>query len=403
MATEGKTLTIKRAIQAPPAQVYRAFTNANGLREWLCDVASSVPRKGGRLYAFWNDGYVAAGEYVAVAPDKKAVFTWHGRGEPAPTRVAVSLAARKGGTQVTLTHSGIGGGKAWAGRYDEFAHAWEIGLENLQSVLETGVDLRISRRPMLGIWLGEEMNAELAAKLGAPVAQGVRLSGVVDGMGAQAAGLTKDDVIVGLAGKKITGHASFTPALQGRRAGDIVPVVFYRGGEKHATRFQLATRPMPDIPPTAQALADAVRALYAAGDAELDQCFEGVSDAQAAFCPAPGEWSAKHALAHLIVGERDGQAWIAEQVGSQERWADDYAGNVQARLDAVVAVYPTVPDLLAELRRCEGETLALLAALPDSLVARKGAYWRMAFALLQGNQHTLEHAAQIRAAIAAGR
>jgi uncharacterized protein YndB with AHSA1/START domain len=402
MATQGKTVTLRRVIQAPPAQVCRAFTNANGLREWLCDVATAVPRKGGRLYVYWDDGYYAAGEFVAVTPDKKAAFTWLGKGEPAPTRVEVALAARKGGTQVTLTHSGIGTGKAWAGRYEEFVHAWEVGLENLQSVLETGVDLRVVRRPMLGIWLGEEMNAELAAKSGLPVAYGVRLSAVIDGMGAQAAGLAKDDVIVGLAGKKVTGYASFTPALQGRRAGDIVPVTYYRGGEKRAARFQLASRPMPDIPATPQALAEAVRSSRAAGNAELDKCFEGVSEEQAAHCPAPGEWSAKHVLAHLIVGERGTQAWIVEQIGSQERWADDYAGNNQAQLDAVLTVYSGVPDLLAELRRCEAETQALLAALPDSLVARKGAYWRLAFALVQGNQHTLEHAAQIRAAIAAG-
>jgi len=43
----------------------------------------------------------------------------------------------------------------------------------------------------------------------------------------------------------------------------------------------------------------------------------------------------------------------------------------------LLAVYPTVADLLAELRRSAAETRAMVAALPDSFVARKGSYWRL--------------------------
>ncbi len=403
MAAKGKSLEFKQLIQAPAAQAYRAFTNAAALREWLCDVASVAPVKGGRVYLCWNAAYYTSGEFVSVVPGKKVVFTWHGRGEPAPTQVQVALAVRKTGTQVTLTHTGIGSGKAWAGRADVIARGWEVGLENLQSVLETGVDLRITRRPMLGIWLGGEIKPENAAKFGVPVARGVRLEGVIDGMGAQAAGLKANDVLVGLGGKKITGYASFGPILQGKNAGDVLSAVYYRDGEKRTARFQLSSRRLPEVPATPDGLASVLQRTYAEGDAELDQCFEGVSEEAASRQPAPGEWSARQVLAHLITGERDGHNWIGDQIGDQERWSDEYGGNVQARLDAVLAVYPTVPELLAEVKRSEAETVKLVAALPDEFVARKGSYWRLAVNLAQGNTHTHEHAGQIRAAIAAAK
>ena len=35
MAARTKTLTFKRTLSAPAQEVYRAFTNATALREWL--------------------------------------------------------------------------------------------------------------------------------------------------------------------------------------------------------------------------------------------------------------------------------------------------------------------------------------------------------------------------------
>ena len=141
----------KRTVNAPPAEAYRAFTRAVALREWMCDVATTDVRVGGRLYFWWNSGYYTSGEFTALEPDKEVAFTWHGRGEPGTTQVQVSFAATEGGTEVTLTHSGFGAGPEWDEPRQDSEHGWGIGLENLQSVLETGQDLRLVCRPMLGI------------------------------------------------------------------------------------------------------------------------------------------------------------------------------------------------------------------------------------------------------------
>lgn len=399
-----KHLKLKQIVNAPAAEVYRAFTNALVLREWFCDAAQTDPRKGGRVYLWWNSGYYTSGEFVALTPGKKVAFTWHGRREPGATRVQIAMAEKDHRTTVTLTHAGIGAGKAWAKATKEFEREWQSALENLQSLLETGQDLRIVRRPMLGINLGV-WNAEAAKKLGVPFTPGIRLDGIAAGMGAEKAGLQKEDVVVKMGSVKITGFASVSNVLQKHRAGDKLPIVFYRGGEKKTVTMELSRRPLPDVPPTAKGLADALRKLYDEYNNGLVDCFKGASEPEASFKPAPNEWSAKETLAHFIQGERFNYLRLSDLLNESERVYDNFDNfdNVQSPLDAIVHAFPTVSDLLTEYKRNLAETVSIIGALPDKFVAHKGTYWRVGSQLLQSSDHTRNHFEQIRKAIAAAR
>ncbi len=398
-------LKFEQTVGASAAQVYRAFTISSALREWFCDAALANPRPGGRLYFGWNSGYYASGEFTAVTENEAIAFTWHGRNEPATTQVDISLEPEGEGTRVTISHSGIGSGEAWAETIDQFKRGWEVGLENLVSVLETGQDLRFVRRPMLGITLGE-FNAEIAAELGVPVTAGMRLDGLVEGMGAQAAGLQKDDVIVGIEGAKVTDWPSLSNAVSVHRADDEVNVVFYRGAEKMSVQMVLSRRPLPEVPETAEALADAIRQIYAETDAELDGFLDSISEDEAAYQPAPDQWSVKQTLAHLIAGERGWPDWLSNMINDDEPWHDRFENPtvVPARLKATQAVFPTVSALVEELKRDEAETIAMLAALPSEFVARKGTYTRLCYYLLEmPGYHTRLHLDQMREAVAAAR
>ncbi len=268
------TLTLEQRIEASPAAVFHAFTNATALREWLCDAAMVVPRKDGRLHLWWTSGYHATGDFTKVVPGERVSFTWQGKGEPAPTRVRVALRPDGDGTVVELAHKGIGGGKKWAGAAAAIQRGWETGLENLSSVLETGHDLRFTRRPMLGI-LPDALTPEAAARLGVPIDKGILLGGVVEGMGAAAAGLQQGDVIVRIGKGKTRDGAGLQAALQGHRAGDEVEVVYYRGAEKAKATMTLSARPLEEPPATAAGLADAVSAAGEDFLARLAAAFEG--------------------------------------------------------------------------------------------------------------------------------
>jgi len=394
-----RIVKITLEVKAPASQVYEAFTNATLMRGWFSDVASVDAQNGKRLFLFWNSGYDVCGEYTSLEKDKSICFTWKGRGEPGASQVKIKLKSRRNKTLLTLIHRVPSVSLKWQKALAGFKEEWPNVLNNLVSVLETGQDLRITRRPMLGILSGD-FNPAVAEKLSIPVHEGIRLEGVVDGMGSQAAGLQKNDVIVGLDGKIIATYTDLSNVIQPHRAGDKIAVTFYRGSEKRSTTITLSPRVLPEIHTRADGLVEALRKLYTEIDSELAKCFEGVSEEQASHSPAAGEWSAKEVLAHLIHGERDNHSWINDMVSYQERVSDGYADNYSGRIKATAGVYKTYQELLKELSRNEAETVAMLAALPEDFLARKGSFWRLSYVLISSPQHAQGHYQQIRSAIA---
>ncbi len=395
-----QSLEYQRTVNAPVAEAYRAFTRATPLRDWLCDVALADARPGGRIYLWWNAGYYMAGEYTALEQDRLVAFTWMGKGEPAATQVEVRLQGRGQTTRITLSHRGIGEGEAWARARAEFERGWDAALENLQSLLEKGEDLRYTRRPMLGITL-EDFNAQIARKIGVPVDEGIRLTGAVPGFAAAKAGMQGNDVIVELSGKPTPDFPSLVAALQGKRAGDTVEVTFYRGQTRHTAPMILSSRVLPDIPPTPAGLAAALRQINVRLLGRLDALLSGVSEAEANRRPAPGEWSALEVVAHLIVAERETHSWLTDMINDDERFSDRYSDstNVSARLSALLAVHPTVRQLLETVHESLHETEGIVEALPDEIVAHRDSYWRIGHNLLQADQHWDEHMSQIKDAL----
>jgi uncharacterized protein YndB with AHSA1/START domain len=402
MSMETNPLSFNRIVHASPAETYRAFTNSTALREWMCDFATTAPRVGGRFYLAWNDGYYTSGEFKALEPEKLIVFTWHGRGEPAPSQVAVKLTLQDEDTAIDLKHTGLGEEPEWKQTREEIGKGWEYALENLSSIFATGEDLRLVRRPMLGITVSD-FDADIAKNLNIPVTEGIRLDTTIEGMSAAAAGLQKDDVIVGIDRQDASNWNNLANALQSHQAGDEVEVVFYRGPEKKTVTMKLSGRPIPEIPESPAELAQAISKIYAEGEKQLDELFEGVSEEQASFKPAPGEWSIKENLAHLIHSQRGWHTSISDLIEGQEAQYDDFGGNVQARVTATVAAYPTLKALREELRRSEKETVTMIAELPEKLVARKGSYWRLAYNLIEDKYHLPSHLDQMRAALDAAR
>jgi uncharacterized protein YndB with AHSA1/START domain len=397
------SLKFVHTLNTPASQVYRAFTNATALREWLCDTASVDPKPGGRFYIAWNGGYYASGEYVKLQADSEVVFIWSGRDDPSPTRVTLTLKSLdNGATTFSLEHTGLDNTPAWTKAKDEISRGWNEGLDNLMSILENGHDLRITRRPMMGVMFGD-FNKKKAEELGVPVSEGLRLDSTVDGSGAQKAGLRKNDVIVTFAGKPATDFNTVINQLQHKKAGESVEVGFYRGADKKHVEMELAARPLPEIPKTAKQFGEMLQKLFAESDAELKAALEGVSDAQAAHKLSPDEWSAMEVIAHLIHEQRDYHAWINDMVYSQERVSDGFGDNLPARISATAAVYDSKDAILEEFFRNEQETVYLVSHLSDDFIADKAGFWRVAFILLQTPFHTKDHTDQIKAAVGAAR
>jgi uncharacterized protein YndB with AHSA1/START domain len=385
MAAKAKSIKLERTVAAPAAQVYRSFTNAQALHEWWCDNAMIQPREGGILHVAWNSGSFLTGHYTELVQDKKIAFKVRAESDSDRSHVTVTLGGKNGNTALTLVDESDGAD--WIKSIKEIEAGWTEALDNLVSTLETGVDLRAANRPMLGMDIADFTD------------KGMMLNGVIEGTGAQSAGLTKGDVVQTINAVKMTAWSSIEEAMGSLRAGEKVKVAYTRAGQKRMAVVELSRRTMPDVPATPESLGEVVSKAYVEINKDLAQILRGVSDEKGGRPPRPGEWSAKHVLAHLIAVERDVHSWMTKVIAGTEAWQQEWEGNMRIRLDAVINAYPTLQALLQEFKRNQAETVALINALSQEFVDRKASYYRLATTLVNQPNHTREHLEQIKQSV----
>jgi membrane-associated protease RseP (regulator of RpoE activity) len=254
---------------------------------------------------------------------------------------------------------------------------------------------------MLGIILGDLVDEEKAPKLKLPISYGVILQGTIEGMGAEAAGLRGNDVIVSMNQQELKSYQDFAPAFRDCKAGDEVEVIFYRDGEKHTVPMELSRRQIPETPANAIELGEAAAKVYAEVAEERKALFEGITEEEASARPEPEEWSAKEILVHMLYSERWLHLAIASLLSGQR--VGGFANQLE--LIAALADSYTLEELLSELKRSEQVTVASIKALPEDFVTDKRRF--LGFAYSQTGQgfalHTRSHFDQIKAAIEAAR
>jgi hypothetical protein len=332
----------------------------------------------------------------------KVTLAWIGKDAPAATQVEVTLEPAGENTRVQIVQSGFGEGEDWDASRELAGEGWVTGLENLESIFDTGADLRITRRPMLGI-MGNDFNEEIAASIGVPVTEGARLAEAIEGMGAAKAGLKGDDVIVEMDGTSLRSIESLGPVVQRRKAGDVVSVVFYRGAEKQEVEMELMGRPIPELDLDPVAFAQSYREVGAEVIKDLKEALEGVSEAEAEIA-TEDNWSIKENLAHLVLGEEYNINLLTELVQDGE---SQYAGGGENRretLRAIVRTTPTIELLVQRLERAQEETCNMLEESQSVLAARKGVMWRLGSNWLHyPGGHEREHIEQMMRELALAR
>ena len=106
---------LRRRMSAPRDVVFQAWTDPEGLRQWMCpgDVISAEAtldlRVGGNfrlLMKSKTEEHVHTGTYQVVDPPAKLVFTWTARNQP-QTLVTVEFLDRGEETELVLIHEGF--------------------------------------------------------------------------------------------------------------------------------------------------------------------------------------------------------------------------------------------------------------------------------------------------------
>jgi len=381
-------------VSQPREAVFYAFTKGSMLSNWWCDWAF-VPPFGMRvLYMYWQTGFQAMGKFEEFEEPERLAFTWVDGDSPA-CNATVTLSESNGGTDVELLFTNITN----ENQAEQLEKHWRLGLENLASVLETGIDLRVARKPMLGVYLGELVTAQNADRYGTP--HGIIIEGTLPGLSAESAGLKSGDVLVEAAGQRLADYSDLTGILAGRTVGDVVDVTYMRDGERHTAAMELKPQQIVEVPRDPNELADRLAALYAQAREALNDVLDGVTEEQANAIVAPEEWTIRQIVAHLIAAERDEQTSISLVMdGSNDVF--NYNNNSLVRIEPLIRSYPTLPELVAAVARTQDETVEAVRRLPPEFVERRGAYDQLGRVLLfDAESHLGEHIEQIEKAKAA--
>ena len=134
------SLTIRRRLDAPPAQVYAAWTDLKRMVRWWgpgaaeAHFAEADPRVGGwfRVKFRTADGeeHDVRGIYREVVPNRRLVFTWAWRTMPERASL-VTVALQGEGTLLVLTHEQFFDESA----RDRHEYGWNAALDKLESYL----------------------------------------------------------------------------------------------------------------------------------------------------------------------------------------------------------------------------------------------------------------------------
>ena len=120
-------------IDAPPARVFRHFTDPARWAAGWGEGSTIDARPGGRLYVRYPNGVEAAGEVLALAPPSRVAFTYgYLKGSPAPgeSRVTITLERAARGTRLRLVHE-----FAEAAQRDHHVQGWRYQLSVFANVV----------------------------------------------------------------------------------------------------------------------------------------------------------------------------------------------------------------------------------------------------------------------------
>ena len=138
LASGTAKVVVTRRIEAPPAEVFAAWLDAEGMRQWMCPhpveeaKVTLDPRVGGRYRVDMIAGkeiFEHEGEYLVIDPPRRLSFTWISAATNRERSVVtIEFADRGGATDLVLTHERLPSedsaqrhSEGWTGIVDKLA------------------------------------------------------------------------------------------------------------------------------------------------------------------------------------------------------------------------------------------------------------------------------------------
>ena len=138
-AKTADAVEVEVRIAASPETVFDFFTDPDLMIQWMGGSVDIEPRPGGRFHCDIRSDAVISGEYIAVEPPSRVVFSWGWEGEdsvtpPGSSTVEVLLAADGDGTHLRLIHSDLPSEESAT----KHGHGWRHYLDRLATAATGG-------------------------------------------------------------------------------------------------------------------------------------------------------------------------------------------------------------------------------------------------------------------------
>jgi uncharacterized protein YndB with AHSA1/START domain len=207
------------AVPLPVGRVWRAFAETRERSQWEADPFEIEARPGGRVH--WRlPGVECEGRVLEVVPERLLRHS-EGSGPHQTTEVCVRLEPTEIGTQVTISHDGLGEGEEGAWAAASVDAGWSLALADLHVWLERGVPARRFVRR----WLDPGFR-------GPETAAGLVVGHVEPGGFAEGAGLRPGDLLLAVGGAPVTTHRELWALLKAHGPGAQLGVEYLRGRER---------------------------------------------------------------------------------------------------------------------------------------------------------------------------
>jgi uncharacterized protein YndB with AHSA1/START domain len=135
------TFTVTRRLEATPARVWNAVTDAALLRRWLVSWTDFEPRPGAPFTLLWDSYGEIRGLVVELVPGEWIRYSWDLPELDAPTEVTMRVrpdAKQPGLCEIEVTHAGWGDGPLWDLHRGIMEGAWIVVLAVLDFYLRHG-------------------------------------------------------------------------------------------------------------------------------------------------------------------------------------------------------------------------------------------------------------------------
>ncbi len=369
--------------------VFDSFITDTRLSEWFCQDAQIEARPEGRFYAYWNNPkFYVMGEILEFERPNYLKLQWN---DFEGTNTALEITFDN--TRVAVRSEQALGEKATA--------IWTKGLEALKSTLEQGYRPEVFEDAFLGL-LGVTILTSDNANLYTPHCRaGLFIQGILKNSSLDMSGFKHGDVLTRVGQQPLKTIGDLIIVLNPLQINDVLEFECWREAEQKRQLLTMHKRHLPTYPVSLEDLATYRQQVQQQAQADLEAFAKTVLEPEAHFKFRPDTWSAAEVVAHLINAERDTLTQIAYlQVGNSVR---SFTTSLQARIEALIKRYQTLPALVQALSQAQAETCDLIRHLSPNYLERKFHVTRIQFASDITAAHIEQHLGQIKRAVAKAR